>query len=107
MGYAIYDQAKNTPVNLFTPRWRLRLDMIETQSLLAVGCNALGGKVNASNIQPDSVEYGVYSGLLSGAGKIVEYYYRTILYINLTTKKQVRKTCSDGIKFVTVNELNA
>lgn len=90
MKYSHYDQAKKISANLWKSHWRLRLDMFDVRSLLAVACGVFDMKVNASNIHHDSNGCGVFSGRLFGARKTVGYYYGTFAYSKLTTRLRRR-----------------
>lgn len=106
MKYSLYDKANLVPANLWTPRGRLRLDMFDIRSLLVVDCGAFNALPNASNTTHDSVGCGVLFGRPFSAGELVRYYYRTLVYSNLTTQNQVQKTYGDGVLFVTVEDVS-
>lgn len=60
MHYDIYDLAKNIPANLWTLRWRSRLEMFDVRYFLAVDCVACGVKIKARSIHHESIGCGVF-----------------------------------------------
>lgn len=62
---------RKNPSKFWTPRLHSRLDLFDVRSLPAVDCDAFGVEVKASNVPHVSVECGVLSCSLFGAGEIV------------------------------------
>lgn len=100
------NRKRNSRKILWTLRWCLQLATFDAHSLLALDCAALCAKVKDSNIQHDRVGCGEFLGKPFNAVKIVGYYYRTLVYSNLTTQKQFRKPNGAGILSLTVDHFS-
>lgn len=107
MKYFMFDQAKNIPTNIWIPRWRSRLDMFDVRSLLGIDCSAFGVKIKVSNFLHESVGCGLLLARLFDAEETVGYLYGKIVYLNLMTQKQIRKTYCDGVRFDSVCDFSS
>lgn len=73
----------------------------EVPSLLAVDCGANGVMLKPSNVQHASIGCSVLSGPLFCAGETVDHYFTTLVYPILIRQKQAQKTHSNGVMYVT------
>lgn len=71
-----------------------------------VYCATFGVTVKSSNIQHDSVGRGVFSGQPVVAGEIVGDFYGILVYLNLTTREQVREIYNDCIMIFAVEKFS-
>lgn len=60
--YSLHDLVKKILANLYTPNFRLQLNMFDIRSPLTADCSAIVLKEEASNNLQENVECGVSSG---------------------------------------------
>lgn len=72
--------------------------------LLAVDSKAAGIFLKKSATANKNAERGVFAGIPIGAGDILGYYFRSLLYSDLGTQKQLKKTYGECVIIETMEK---
>lgn len=80
--------------------------MYEVGSLLDVDYEAAGVLVGKSAMTHKHAEQGVFAGLPIGAGEVVGYFYRRLVYSGLSRQKKLTRMDGEGMVAVTVEQVS-
>lgn len=78
-----------------------RMNLENMNSLLAMEAVHYGLRINKSTIRHDNAGVGVFATRRIAVGEVVCYFYGTLVYHDLTNRKEVHKTYGDGVMGVT------
>lgn len=82
---------------------RGKLNLVDIRSLLSVESVTYGCRVSASSIKHDNAGVGVFTNRRIVEGEVVCYYYGTIVYHDLSGRKEIHKTYGEGVMGVTAD----
>lgn len=93
--------------NLWTPWWRLQLDILNSFPLLVVGRDAFDVIINASSTLHENVGCEVFWGWPLKAGEIIEHYYGSLILLHLAGQNQGRNSYGNGVMSVNIKDFAA
>lgn len=102
----LFETARNVPANQWSGKWRMRLNIYNVSSLLAIDFGTAGIFLkNPAINQKEDVKV-VFAGCLMETREMIECYYRLLISSDLCGQKKLKKTYRRVVMTLAVEQLS-